>query len=204
MTRILLLLLVTSVSACTDMFSSPNLHELDWEPQQISSSGCPDLSGHYVLKYPKGEDYRWLFLGEYKELYKTREIYHRDEHMDVFITVESRSGGIYVKADNGKESEDSFTPYDGENVGCQNSMLVSRYIGIFHRPGESGNCTSLAYGERRVTLNNSGDIIVIRTQRERCSTWGPLSGKTPSKSVEMPPFVFRRVDGYILPSTKSK
>lgn len=193
MMRMSLLLLVTLLVACTEMLSQPNLHDLDWYPQQLFNSGCPDLSGHYILKSPDGDDYRWLFLGEYKALYGSRETYLRDKDLDVDITVESRSGGIYVKADNGRNSVDSFTPYDGEKVGCQNSVLVSRYIGPFIRPGESGNCTSLSYGERRVFLSNNGDILVIRSQRERCSTWGALSGKTPSKSDEMPPFIFRRV-----------
>lgn len=191
--RIILLLFATLLSACTEMLPPPNLHQLDWEPPQISSSGCPDLSGHYILNSPKGGDARWLFLGEYKDIYGSYEISQRDQLLDVQITVESRSDGIYVKADNGRESVDSFTPYDGEKIGCLNHVLVSRYIGPFIRPGESGNCTSLSYGERRVSLNSDGDIVVIRSHRERCGTWGSLSGKTPTKYKGMPPFVFRRV-----------
>jgi len=192
MIRLCILLPLISISACTEMFPPPNLQELDWAPPTISINGCPDLSGHYILKSPKGNNYRWLFLGEYKALYESQEIFHRDKNIDVAITVESRSDGIYVKADNGIESVDSFTPYDGQKVGCQNGILVSRYIGPFIRPGESGNCTSLSYGERRVSMSSNGDIHVIRSQRERCSTWGPLTAKTLSASDEMPPFVFRK------------
>jgi hypothetical protein len=187
-----LLLVVLLLGGCTEMMEQPTREELDWNPPTLSKTGCPDLSGRYLA--PHNDNYRWIFPnGSERELHPSREVYLRDKDLNIFITVESRPTGIQIRADNGRNAGESFTVYDGVNVGCHNGVLASRYTGPFIRPAESGNCTSLSYGERRVHRNEQGDLVVVRTQRERCSTWGSLTRRPPPKESTMGPFIFRRV-----------
>ena len=186
------LLSAVLLCGCTEMLPVPSREDLDWNPPTLSKTGCPDLSGRYLA--PDNGNYRWIFPGmSERSVYGTRDVYLRDKDLNIFITVESRQTGIQIRADNGRNSGESFTAYDGVDVGCHNGVLVSRYTGPFIRPAESGNCTSLSYGERRVHRNEQGDLVVVRTQRERCSTWGSLTRKPPSKESIMGPFIFRRV-----------
>jgi hypothetical protein len=182
------------LSGCTEMMEQPTREELDWNPPTLSKTDCPDLSGQYLAPTPAATRYRWIFpSGSERELHPTREVYLRDKDLNIYITVESRPTGIRIQADNGRNVVESFTAFDGAGTGCYHGVLVSRYMGSLIRPGESGNCTSLSYGERRVLKNEQGDLVVVRTQRERCGTWGSLTSKASSKESTMGPFIFRRL-----------
>lgn len=189
-----LLLVMTLLSGCTEMMEQPTREELDWNPPTLSKTGCPDLSGRYASPEPANISYRWAFpFGFEKELYPSREIYLRDKNLNVFIVVESQSTGIRVQADNGRNSIQSFAPYDGLDIGCHNGILVSRFVGRPIRPGESGNCTSLGYGENHIYLNENRDLVIASFRRTRCSTWGSLKKQDPKERIAARPTVFRRL-----------
>lgn len=187
--------LLQALNACTDMSPIPTVKELDWNPPQIFVSGCPDLSGRYIAPdvdyypwiYPKGEPGTGIFDGNPK-------IYQRDKGLDIVVTVESRPDGIYIRADNGRNHVESFTPYDGVMVGCHDGVLVSRFLSTRHGGGaESGACSSFTYGERRTKLNQNGGIEVVYNQRTRCGTFGSFASLPPTEDNTMGPYMFRRV-----------
>lgn len=185
--------LLQTLNACTDLSPIPTVKELDWNPPRISVTGCPDLSGRYIG--PDAENYRWLFPSySEKYLYSSHEIYLRDRELDIHVTVESRTDGIHIQADNGRNHVESFTPYDGVMVGCHDGVLVSRFLSTRHGGGaESGACSSFTYGERRTKLNRNGDIEVVYNQRIRCGTFGSFASLPPTEDNTMGPYVFRRV-----------
>lgn len=168
------------VGACAAFYPPPSVSELDWSPPSISSGGCPNFTGRYVAKSPYGASYRWLLLDEVRSLYSSRETYLRDREMDVVLTVESRSDGIYVAATNGRERVDAFTRYDGVLVGCAGGVLVSRYVRKPVQHPESGGGVSVSYGEYRISrAGESGDIQVVGSHRVRCVRWGGLASTAP-------------------------
>ena len=188
------LLSILLLSGCTEMLPEPSREELDWNPPTLSKTGCPDLSGRYLAPQPSATTYRWIFpVRSEKELHTSREEYLLEKDLNVFISINSQPTGVKIRADNGRSAVESFAVYDGTDVGCHDGVLVSRYIGPYIRPGESGHCTSLSYGERRVSRSTNGDLVVVRTHRERCSTWGSLKSKASSKEESMGPFIFRRI-----------
>lgn len=108
------------------------------------------------------------------------ETYLRDREMDVVLTVESRSDGIYVAATNGRERVDAFTRYDGVLVGCAGGVLVSRYVRKPVQHPESGVGVSVSYGEYRISrAGENGDIQVVGSHRVRCGRWGGLASTAP-------------------------
>lgn len=168
------------VGACAAFYPPPSVSELDWSPPSISLGGCPDFTGRYVAKSPYGASYRWLLLDEVRSLYSSRETYLRDREMDVVLTVESRSDGIYVAATNGREGVDAFTRYDGVLVGCAGGVLVSRYVRKPVQHPESGGGVSVSYGEYRISrAGENGDIQVVGSHRVRCGRWGGLASTAP-------------------------
>ena len=178
---------------CTEMMEQPTREELDWNPPTLSKTGCPDLSGRYLAPKPGSITYDSVFPhGHGKELYPSAEIYRRDKDLNVLVTVESRPTGIYVQADNGRSRSESFAPYDGEDIGCHGDKVVSRFVGQLVRPGESGDCSHVGYGESRLSINSTGDLVVEFSQRTRCSTWGSLKNQKP-KVITAKPEVFSRI-----------
>lgn len=178
--KYIVLISLLVVAACTTFYPPPSVSELDWSPPSISSSGCPNFTGRYVAKSPDGASYRWLLLDEVRSLYSSRETYLRDREMDVVLTVESRSDGIYVAATNGRERVDAFTKYDGVLVGCAGGVLVSRYVRKPVQHPESGGGVSVSYGEYRISrAGANGDIQVVGSHRVRCGRWGGLASKAP-------------------------
>lgn len=207
-TRIFLFSLLTVLGACASSLPEPTLDDLDWNPPRISTSGCPNLSGRYVLLAPHGTQYSFLFLGGTPStpgLMPDAKTYQRDKNLDVFITVESRANGLYVKAENTRASTDVFTDYDGVRVGCSGNMLVSRYMRKPTMSPESGwvGHTSIVYGEKRVFLSGPNrDIHVVSAQRTRCATYTSLKHVSPGgpdaplgcQSYDNPPpYVFKRI-----------
>jgi hypothetical protein len=187
-----LLLVVLLLGGCTEMMEQPTREELDWNPPTLSKTGCPDLSGRYVA--PDYLHYDFVFpVGIKESLYKSWEMTQRDKHLPIQVVVKSQADGILVQADNGRNRVELFTAYDGVNVGCDKGVLVSRFVSPLRTPGESGGCTRLNYGERRLQRYPSGDLSAEESHRNRCSNWGSLTSKPPSKESTMGPFIFRRV-----------
>jgi len=205
--RLTLLGATALLSACADMLPSPIFEDLDWDPPQISTSGCPDLSGRYVLKAPRGGEYNYLFLGGKPStpgLMPDAKTYQRDKNLDVVVTVESKTDRLYVKAENARASTDVSTQYDGVKVGCSGNMLVSRWwADRSYTSVEGGGYTWYTYGERRVFLSGPDrDIHIVETQRVRCATYTSLKYSSPRgadtplgcRSYNIPPpHVFKRI-----------
>jgi hypothetical protein len=190
-----LLLVVLLLGGCTEMMDQPTREELDWNPPTLSKTGCPDLSGRYLAPRPGSISYRWAFpFGYEKDLYSSRDVYLRDKELDVIVTLESNATGIRVRVDNGRSQVESFAAYDGETIGCHSGMLVSRFSGRLIRPGESGDCSSLSYGENRISVNRNHDLVVESSRRARCSTWGSLKNQQPKTQVLARPSIFRHVE----------
>lgn len=186
------MLLALFLCGCTEMMEQPTREELDWNPPHLSKTGCPDLSGQYVA--PDYLHYDLVFpVGNKGTLYKSWEMTQRDKDLPIRVVVKSQLDGILVQANNGRNQIESFTAYDGVNVGCANGVLVSRFINPLRTPGESGGCTQLSYGERRLQRYSTGDLSAEQSHRSRCSTWGSLRNKTSPKEAIMGPFIFRRI-----------
>lgn len=183
----------STLVACTSLSDTPTFQQLDWNPPQISAVNCPNLSGQYLS--PDAYDYEYLFpnrdigkglfLGDPK-------VRQRDQSLEIIITIQSRPNGVSIRADNGRNHVETFTPYDGVKFGCQNGILVSRFIGGRIGGAESGKCIGISYGEYHTFLNTRGDAIVVRNSRERCGTFGALANLSPGKEMVARPVVFRR------------
>lgn len=173
--------LLVVLSGCTDMLHVPRMDELDWDPASLSMSNCPDLSGRYLIGAQPGINYRWIFFGTFKSLYPNREIFLREADLDVFVTVESRQGGVYIKADNGRRSVDSDVVYDALTVGCSQGAVVYRYMGPPIHHVESSGGVSLSYGEYRAFLDEKRNIRVIANHRVRCARVGSLADVVPDE-----------------------
>lgn len=174
-------LLLLALSGCADMFRVPSMDELDWDPASISTSSCPDLSGRYLVEAKYGSNYRWLFFGDFKSLYPSREVYLKEKDLDVLVAVESRKGGVYVKAENGMRSLESDVFYDGVRVGCSRGDVIYRYMGPPIRHVESSGGVSLSYGEYRLFLDENRDVRVVANHRVRCARFGSLTEVVPGE-----------------------
>lgn len=187
------MLLALFLCGCTEMMEQPTREELDWNPPHLSKTGCPDLSGRYLA--PDYLHYRYaLPYGSTNDtLFESWQGTQRDRDLPITVVVEAKSDRIGVQVTNGRKSISAQATLDGENTGCDKSVLVYRFILPLRTPGESGGCTRLNYGERRIRLLASGDLSVEESHRNRCSTWGSLKGQAPAKEYTMGPFIFRRI-----------
>jgi hypothetical protein len=185
---------VALLMGCTEMMEIPATSQLDWNPDQLSIHGCPDLSGRYLAPKPAATSYRWAFpSGSERELHTSREIFLRDKDLEVFVTIHSRDDGVLTEASNGRNRVESFARYDGHMIGCFDGTLVSRYVNSLRRPGESGGGTCLSYGENRASLNSQGNLVIVFAQRRRCGTWGTLDSHQSIKEIVAAPSIFQRV-----------
>lgn len=189
MMRALLMFILATLNACTDLSPIPTVKELDWKPPRISATGCPDLSGTYFIP-AKDKLGAQIPLG----VPSSPKLFWRDKDLDVKLTIISKSDGVSFKGVNARDSGEFFLPYDGVMVGCHDGVLVSRFLSNRHGGGtETGACSSFTYGERRTSLNPSGDIVVVYNQRTRCGTFGSFADLPPTEDNTMGPFVFRRI-----------
>jgi hypothetical protein len=194
MTRWLAIAALALLAGCTEMMEVPTADKLDWNPDRLSASGCPDLSGKYLAPKPAATSYRWAFpSGSERELHPSREIYLRDKDLNVYISIESRQNGIRTEASDGRNHVESFSLYDGKMIGCQSGTLVSRFVYPLRRPGESGGGTCLSYGENRASLNSHGNLVIVFARRQRCSTWGALANRSPISETVAAPSIFQRI-----------
>lgn len=192
MKQLIVALFASTLAACTSLSETPTFQQLDWNPPQLSAVNCPDLSGRFIAPSPNIYDQIFPRPAFSKGLFANSQIYQRDKALEIIITIQSRPNGVSIRADNGRNHVETFTPYDGVKFGCHNGMIVSRYIGGRYGGAESGKCIAISYGEYFTYLNADGDALVGHTARERCGTFGSLANLSPGKEMVARPVVFRR------------
>lgn len=178
-------------TGCSHLHSPPTIHSLDWSPSELSTQGCPDLSGKYVAP-PEGESYRKILPSGSPDLYMDREDFldHKDEK--IFITIKSTQSGVTIIANNESRSINSSVVFDGMMTGCSNNSLIYRFKSDPTSHPESGGHTSIIYGERIVRKSKQGDIHVYRQQRKRKATYRNLSNTKPYLQYDAGPTIFTK------------
>ena len=180
------------LAGCTDMMAPPSVDQLDWNPPRISSLDCPDFSGRYVA--PSGTHYDAIFPKYPEPSLYTLSVDRDDRSFPIEITIRSQANGVLIRADDGHHnSVESFSEYDGRIIGCYNRMIVARYMWL-GGGGENMNCRFVTYGERRIFMNDDGDLEVVHLRRRRCAYFGSLASQVSTKEeILKPRLIFRRV-----------
>lgn len=195
MKNLIIILCAMVLFGCASTSVTLSFQDLDWNPPDISNKNCPNLTGKYISPKPLLYDEIFPKPTISGGLFENNKIYERDKELVVFVTIYSRPDGVLMRADNGRNHVEMFTPYDGVKFGCHGNMLVSRFIGGRTGGAESGRCTGILYGEYRTYLSADGHALVVRDIRDRClSLSRPLMDRPPVREAHSIPTVFLRAD----------
>ncbi len=179
-------------TGCSHLYTPPTTSDLDWNPSELSTHSCPNLSGTYVAP-PEGESYRKLLPTGSTSLYLDREDYLKHKDEKIIITIVASQGKMTIEARNDSRSFTSTIVFDGIMTGCSNNSLIYRFKSRPTPHPESGGHTSIVYGERIIKKSKGGDIYVYRQQRKRKATWQNLADTQPYEQQDAAPTVFTKV-----------
>lgn len=193
MRMLLGLSLLQALNACSSVPSSINPGELYWNPPNISTKDCPDLTGKYIFsakEVSRGGIDVPLAVDPLKIKRSGRSIQQSD-YLDVTWTINNIDNGLQFTGRTIEKEGEYRINFDDKSFGCANGEVIRRQKPFLTKGAESGICLSVAYSENHWSLNSNGDLVVTTVDRERC--WSQRGDYLPDSDKIRPTRIYKRI-----------
>ena len=191
---ILCLLAISGMSGCTfsqlvysfvPVPSAVAVDQVHWQFENISSTGCPDLSGTYFIESSKfsgglGSGIPGLAFGPPNV----------GGEVDVELTIVGELNGFTFNSKYQGLRNQNRIAYS-ELFGCQEGYIVYRSVPSILRDGESGDCSRVINHETHLALNSSGELVASIIKWDRC--WLERFSESSSDDVGPQVHVYPRI-----------
>lgn len=150
-----------------------DINELYWDPQEISSQGCPAIDGMYLAPLNSflglGAILPLRLIDREKEIPQTRSSVFSLRHTEK---------GVFIRGRNTLNDRSGLMTFD-DKFGCGKGFFVSRSYPRYTGGADSFSCTGVGRTEYRWKLDDKKNLVATRIERNSC--WIERSKRIPEK-----------------------